>query len=274
MELATLADRAWFAYHCLPRDPDGKPPAATALEERSQPPISRGTLSKTFSGKRTKHTAEVMDRVAKVLHTTVDFLLKGEGEPPKLTGPLPPRPASFDPETWEPAQVPEAASSSYSPAAFPNLETELAARAHLAAGGHGPPVPASGVAVLRRLAARQGEDFARRTWQAHMDELEDKHRRAAAGAPQPAPHERTLTLPARYGGGEVQREHDGTRGPGQLDEGLLLAAHGAGPQPEHAAEKAGLEKAARKGKLVVRVEAEGEVDDTPPAGKRGKRRRV
>lgn len=99
----TLADRAWLAYHSLSRNSRGKPPSQKSLEEAHD--LSRATLSKTFSGERTQHRADTLHAMAEALGVSADWLLKGEGEAPVATGPVPPRPGTFQPNQWvEPAR--------------------------------------------------------------------------------------------------------------------------------------------------------------------------
>jgi hypothetical protein len=90
--LPTLADRAWFALHCLPRDAKGEPPAARELERAHG--LSVSTLSHTFIGRRRYHQPITFAKVAEALNTTEAFLRGDAGAkaPGPLTGMLPPRP--------------------------------------------------------------------------------------------------------------------------------------------------------------------------------------
>lgn len=90
--LESLADRAWWAFHSLPRDRLGRPPAATALEQAHG--LSRGTLGKIFSGSRKTAEASTLARMAKALNVTADWLASGIGSTPRPTGFVPPRPGA------------------------------------------------------------------------------------------------------------------------------------------------------------------------------------
>lgn len=98
----TVAERAWWAYHCLPRDKRGKPPAATRLE--SSVGLGRGTLGRLFSGERVP-IPENLEKAATALEVTSAWLTFGEGVAPSLTGPLPPRPGT-DVPAWQPPSPP------------------------------------------------------------------------------------------------------------------------------------------------------------------------
>lgn len=96
----TLNDRVWYAFHCLQRV-RGKPPAATAVE--AQHDISRGTLSRLFKGDRKTVDNETLAKLATALNVTTDWLSRGIGERPKLTGAIRPRDERYeelDPSTW------------------------------------------------------------------------------------------------------------------------------------------------------------------------------
>lgn len=78
----TLADRAWFAYHCLPVDHDGKLPSLRQLEIAYG--LSTAMLSKVMHGKRTNHETDTIPKFAEALRCTVQFLISGEGRAPVL----------------------------------------------------------------------------------------------------------------------------------------------------------------------------------------------
>lgn len=82
--LNTMAERAWYAYHCLLRE-DGKPPKIRPFEEAHG--IHNGTLKRVFLGRKPR--ADMLGKVAIALGVTMDYLVYGIGDPPKLTGPLP-----------------------------------------------------------------------------------------------------------------------------------------------------------------------------------------
>lgn len=78
----TLADRAWYAYHCLPVDHDGKLPSLRQLEIAYG--LSTAMLSKVMHGKRTNHETDTIPKFAEALRCSVQFLLTGEGRTPIL----------------------------------------------------------------------------------------------------------------------------------------------------------------------------------------------
>lgn len=97
MKLPSLADRAWYAYHCLPRDDSGKLPTFKDLEEGTKPAIAYGTLSHVMSGRRSHHRADTFPLMARALKCSEAWLRGEDGaRGPVLTGMLPPRPGT----TW------------------------------------------------------------------------------------------------------------------------------------------------------------------------------
>jgi len=93
MILPTLADRAWFAYHCLPRDRRGKLPFLKELELEHG--LSGGTLSHMMSGRRSQFRFETMPKISEALRVSEPWLRGDEdARGPTLTGPLPPRPGT------------------------------------------------------------------------------------------------------------------------------------------------------------------------------------
>lgn len=98
--LPELADRVWYALHCLPRDKDDKPPTYTELESAHD--LHHAVLSKTILGGRKEYTSETMRKMAAALKlgwpaTTdtrriLDWLELGGKGGPKPTGVVPPRP--------------------------------------------------------------------------------------------------------------------------------------------------------------------------------------
>jgi len=89
--LPTLADRAWYALHCLPRDARGEPPSMRELERAYG--LSISTISHTMIGRRKYHHPDTFAKLAQALATTEAFL-RGDADAtaPTLTGMLPPRP--------------------------------------------------------------------------------------------------------------------------------------------------------------------------------------
>ena len=87
--MSSLAERAWFAYHCLPRGKRNKPPPYRQLEQ--QVGLTNGTFSRLFLGERERPEPETVVGIAKVLGVTLDWLLTGKGDGPKPVGIVPPR---------------------------------------------------------------------------------------------------------------------------------------------------------------------------------------
>lgn len=89
--LPSLADRAWYALHCLPRDSRGKPPTARELERDYD--LSVGALTQTFSGRKRHHWDATVEKVCRALEVSEEWLRGKPGaKGPTLTGILPPRP--------------------------------------------------------------------------------------------------------------------------------------------------------------------------------------
>lgn len=93
MRLPTLADRAWYAYHCLPRSGAGKLPTFKELEVSVG--IAYGTLSHVMKGRRSQHQHETFREMARALRVSEAWLHGDDGaRGPTLTGMLPPRPGT------------------------------------------------------------------------------------------------------------------------------------------------------------------------------------
>lgn len=84
--LETLADRVWYALHSRPRDERGRPPPPTVIE--AQAGLPRGALGRLFRNERKDMRAVSLKRLAPVLGVSVGWLASGEGEPPRLSGPI------------------------------------------------------------------------------------------------------------------------------------------------------------------------------------------
>jgi len=89
--LSTLADRVWYAIHCLPRDADTKkPPSWRSLEVENG--IALATISKIVRGTASKHQHTTVVLLAKALRVTPDWLYNGgDDDAPTPTGMVPPR---------------------------------------------------------------------------------------------------------------------------------------------------------------------------------------
>lgn len=92
--LPSLADRAWHAWHCLPRDSRGKPPSRASLEKPVG--LSYATLSKIMLGEREDPGFAQLKLIAKALQCDVNWLADGDGPAPRTTLPIPPRPGAVE----------------------------------------------------------------------------------------------------------------------------------------------------------------------------------
>jgi hypothetical protein len=81
--LDTFAERAWYAYHCLPRV-NGKLPALSNLIGAER----RSNLHKFFKGQRVHLREPSRILIANALNVPRKWLELGIGEPPNLTGPF------------------------------------------------------------------------------------------------------------------------------------------------------------------------------------------
>lgn len=80
-QLPKLADRAWYAHQCLPRDPrTGKPPSYSELEASVD--LARAVISKLITNGTSHHTYETMTKLARALNTSPGWLFEGIGEAP------------------------------------------------------------------------------------------------------------------------------------------------------------------------------------------------
>lgn len=82
-------DRAWLAWHSMPRGAKGKPPSWRSIELEHK--LAEGTFSKLFKGHRTEQGMPMLARIARALHVDVVWLVHGIGDPPTPSGPVPPR---------------------------------------------------------------------------------------------------------------------------------------------------------------------------------------
>lgn len=82
MQLTSLADRVWYAYHCLPRDEAGELPSYRQLETAYG--LSQGTLSKMVLGTRTHLWQDTIPHVCEALRCSEPWLMRGEGNGPRL----------------------------------------------------------------------------------------------------------------------------------------------------------------------------------------------
>ena len=82
--LTTLAERAWFAFHCLPRRGDGSPPSEHAIEV--QYGLSISTFDKLRKNPDINIWCPTLAKLTRALNVSADWLLLGVGERPRLTG--------------------------------------------------------------------------------------------------------------------------------------------------------------------------------------------
>lgn len=89
--LPTLADRVWFAYHCLPRSFNGAPISFRAVEAAHGLP--NGTIQRASTGARKELTKRVFRLLAQALRVTETWLeFGGDGGPEPTV--VPPRPGA------------------------------------------------------------------------------------------------------------------------------------------------------------------------------------
>lgn len=91
--LPTLPDRLWYAYHCLPRGADGKPPSYRALERDHD--LSNGLLSRLMHGERLAIEHETWKRLHAAMRVAPPWLdYGGPNGPPPPKGLIPLRPGT------------------------------------------------------------------------------------------------------------------------------------------------------------------------------------
>ena len=108
--LETFCERAWYAYHCLPRVDGRLPSQASLLGKRRQLVISR-----LFRGCCVDPRQETRALIAEALRVTRTWLDHGDGEPPELTGSY--RPMGGTPEVSVVADAEQAHQEAPSPSA-------------------------------------------------------------------------------------------------------------------------------------------------------------
>jgi transcriptional regulator with XRE-family HTH domain len=94
MQLPSLADRTWYAYHCLPRDEGGELPSYRQLEHAYG--LAIGTFSKITNGTKAHLWPDTVPHIAEALRCSAVWLMQGEGSAPKLPigAQVPPRPGT------------------------------------------------------------------------------------------------------------------------------------------------------------------------------------
>lgn len=90
--LPTLADRVWFAYHCLPRDAKGRLPSWRQLELNYKLP--QAFFSRLVSGERSNPTHDNFTSMCVALRCKQQWMDRGGDDGPVPTGIVPPRPGT------------------------------------------------------------------------------------------------------------------------------------------------------------------------------------
>jgi transcriptional regulator with XRE-family HTH domain len=87
---STIAQRAWFAWHCLPRTEKGQPPPIAQLERDHG--LSHAQLRKLVMGLSKRPSYSTLTRAAQALACAPEWLGDNEGEPPRCSVFVPPGP--------------------------------------------------------------------------------------------------------------------------------------------------------------------------------------
>jgi hypothetical protein len=95
-----FAERAWLAWHSLPRDENGKPPTRRSLEVNYG--LSQAVVSRLFGGYIKTVEAQTLIKLARALHVDPTWLATGVAKAPTPTGPMVPLPGSYDPASFIP----------------------------------------------------------------------------------------------------------------------------------------------------------------------------
>ena len=88
--LSTIGQRAWFAWHCLPRNDKGQPPSISQLEREHG--LSHAQLRKIVMGLSSRPSYSTLTRAAQALDCAPEWLADGEGTPPVCSIFVPPGP--------------------------------------------------------------------------------------------------------------------------------------------------------------------------------------
>jgi transcriptional regulator with XRE-family HTH domain len=91
-----IAQRAWFAWQCLPRQDDGCPAALRELERANG--LSNMQLNKLVRGISKRPGLAELRKMANALETTVEWLQFEEGAGPTAKHPVPPWPGPPTPK--------------------------------------------------------------------------------------------------------------------------------------------------------------------------------
>lgn len=85
--LLTLAQRAWFAWHCLPRTDKGQPPPVRSLERAHL--LANAQLQKLIMGRSKRPSYGELVKMAMALDCDPAWLQSGEGIAPTTSYPVP-----------------------------------------------------------------------------------------------------------------------------------------------------------------------------------------
>lgn len=88
--LSTIGQRAWFAWHCLPRNDKGQPPSISQLERDHG--LSHAQLRKLVMGLSSRPSYSTLTRAAQALDCAPEWLADSEGTPPVCSVFVPPGP--------------------------------------------------------------------------------------------------------------------------------------------------------------------------------------
>jgi DNA-binding Xre family transcriptional regulator len=85
-----MGERAWWAYQCLPKDGFGRPPSFRGLEESVG--LTNNQLRRLIWDEYKRPGLEQLEKFAKALNTTPEWLQFERGEGPKASWHIPLRP--------------------------------------------------------------------------------------------------------------------------------------------------------------------------------------
>lgn len=88
---ATIAERAWFAWHCLPRNRRNKPPAIRKLELAHG--LANAALRKVIYGQTARPAYDSVLKMAAALNCSPQWLVANEGPGPLASTFVEPPPA-------------------------------------------------------------------------------------------------------------------------------------------------------------------------------------
>lgn len=86
----TMGHRVWWAWKCLPVDERGESPDWRDLERKVG--LANGTLYKLCWGVTTRPSFETLEKAARALETTPEWLMREEGHGPVSNWPVRERP--------------------------------------------------------------------------------------------------------------------------------------------------------------------------------------